>query len=153
MHIKPFEQSDSFCGPAALRIVLNHFGIKKTEKEIARLAKFKLSTGVEAEDLLRVAKKLGMKGFIKDLSTIKDIRKYLKNEKQAIIVEWFLEDDGHFSVISEIDRENIYLQDPSLGHIRAIKISRFLRIWFTFPGRYIKNKDDLILRRMLVIHV
>lgn len=150
--LKPFQQSDSFCGPASLKIALGHFGINKTEKELARMTDFKRSVGIEAEDMLRVAKKLGLKGFVKDFSTIKEIRKNIKDKNKVIIVEWFLEDDGHFTVVSGIDRENIYLQDPQLGHMRAMKIGLFLRLWFTFPDKYIKTKDDLRLRRMIVLH-
>lgn len=150
--IKPFQQSDSFCGPASLKIALRHFGIEKSEKELARMAGLKRSVGVEAEDMLRISKKLGLKGFVKDFSTIKEIRKNSKDKKRVVIVEWFLEDDGHFSVVSDIDKENIYLQDPHLGHLRAMKINLFLRLWFTFPDKYIKTKDDLKLRRMLVLY-
>lgn len=152
MHIKPFHQSDSFCGPASLKIALGNFGIQKSEKELAKMAKAKRSIGVEAEDLLRVAKKMGLKGFIKNSATIKEIRKNHKDKKRIVIVEWFLEDDGHFSVVSDIDKENIYLQDPDLGHVRAVRLDIFLRLWFTFPDKYMKTKEDLKLRRMLVLY-
>jgi len=49
-------------------------------------------------------------------------------------------------------QENIYLQDPSLGHRRALKLRTFKRLWFDFPGDFIAQRSDLIIRRMIVIH-
>lgn len=147
----PFQQGyDSSCGPASLKIALNYFGINKSEKELIKLTKCK-DRGVELEDLLKLAKKLGLKGFVKEKYGITDIRKYLK-KKYTIIVGWFDETDGHYSVVSHIDKENIYLQDPQLGHLNAMRIKFFKRVWFDFPGNFMKTKNDLQLRKMLVLH-
>ncbi len=45
----------------------------------------------------------------------------------------------------------IYLQDSELGHIRTIKLDTFIRIWFDFPNEYIKDKKEIILRRIMII--
>lgn len=148
---KPFQQRQGFCGAASLKIILHFFGINKTEKQIIKLSGSTPSKGVEAEDLVKVAKKFKLKAFIKDKAEIKDIKRYVKKKKIPVIVEWFYEDDGHFSVVEDIEKENIYLQDPDLGHIRAMSISKFLRLWFSFPGKYMKNEYDIRLRRMVVI--
>jgi predicted double-glycine peptidase len=147
---RAFKQSEGFCGPASLKIVLDFLGIHKSEREIVKLGKFKRAA-TEAEEIVKLAKKLKLKAFIKDNADIKDIRKYVKKKNLPIIVEWFLEDDGHFSVVEDIDKENIYLQDPDLGHLRSISLQKFKRIWFSFPGRYIRIERDLRLRRMIVI--
>ena len=124
--------------------------MKKTEKEIIKNIK-KSKFGIEAEEMLAYAKTLGFKGFIRDFSSLKDISKYIK-KGIPVIVEWFLDDDGHFSVVTGIDRENIYLQDPNLGHRRAITRKIFKRLWFSFAGDYIYHREDINLRRVLVIH-
>jgi predicted double-glycine peptidase len=152
INLKPFQQRADFCGPASLKMVLHHFGIEKTEKQIANKVGATPSLGIEAEDLLKVAKKWGLKGRIQDSSKLEDLTHWVKKKKIPIIVEWFFEDDGHFSVVVDIDRENVYLQDPDLGHVRAFTRKKFLRIWFTFPTLYMKKESDLILRRMLILH-
>ena len=143
INLKPFQQRDRHCGPASMKIVLSHFGIKKTEKEIANSVKAK-NLGVEAEDLLKVAKRWGLKGNIKDRSELKDLSRWVKEKGIPVMVEWFDEDDGHFSVVVDIDRENVYLQDPDLGQVRAMRRDIFLRVWFTFPTKYMKKESDLI---------
>lgn len=151
MEYIPFQQREGLCGPACLKIILRHYSISKTEREIAKLAKASKSKGVEALKLLEAAKKLGLRGFVKEKAEIGDIKNQLKNGR-SVIVEWFYEDDGHFSVVLEVDKENIYLQDPDLGHMRSVRLDIFKRIWFTFPGEFIKTKNDLILRQMIVVY-
>ncbi len=152
INLRPFRQRADYCGPASLKMVLNHFGIEKTEKQIANSVKATPALGIEAEDLLKVAKRWGLQGRIKDHSELKDLTHWVKEKKIPVIVEWFSEDDGHFSVVVDIDKENVYIQDPEYGHIRAMTRSYFLRVWFTFPTKYLRKESDLILRRMLVLH-
>ena len=152
LKVKPFKQTTGFCGPASLRIVLDYFGIKKSEKELAKLSGCSKSKGVEAESLLKATAKLGLKGFIKDFSEIKDIRKYVLKKKMPVIVDWFSVDEGHYSVVAGIDNKNIYLQDPELGKVRKLKIHDFKRIWFDFSGEFLRSKKDIIIRRLIVIY-
>jgi len=152
LKVKPFKQTTGFCGPVSLRMVLDYFGIKKSEKELAKLSDCSKSKGVEAEGLLKAVKKFGLKGFIKDFSEIKDIRKYVLKKKMPVIVDWFSEDEGHYSAVAGIDNKNIYLQDPELGKVRKLKINDFKRIWFDFPGEFLRSKKDIIIRRLIIIH-
>lgn len=152
LKIKSFRQKKGFCGPASLKIVLDYFGVRKSEKELAELSGCAKSKGVGAENLLKTAKKLGFKGFIKDFSEISDIKKYVLKKKIPVIVDWFSQDEGHYSVVVGINKKNIYLQDPELGKIRKLEIEKFKRIWFDFPGNFLKSKTEIIIRRMLVIY-
>ena len=149
---KSFEQRQGYCGPASLKMVLSFYGLNKTEKELAKLSGASKSRGVGAEGILRAAKKLGFKGFKKDFSTLLEIRKFVINKKTPVIVDWFSKEDGHYSVVVDINKENIYLEDPELGRMRALKLSTFNRIWFDFPGSFLKSKKDIIIRRMIVIY-
>lgn len=153
LKLKPFRQTRSgLCGPASLKMVLDYFGVKKSEKELAKLSGATKEKGVEAENLLKAAQKLGLEGFIKDFSEIPDIKKYVLQKKIPLIVDWFSQDEGHYSVIVGINNKDIYLQDPEWGKIRKLKINDFKRIWFDFPGKFLKSKNDIIIRRMLVLY-
>ena len=127
INVKPFQQRSDYCGPASLKMVLHHFGIEKTEKEIGRKSGVNPRLGIEAEDLLRYAKRLGLKGRIKDHSELKDLTHWVKEKKIPVIVEWFFEDDGHFSVVADIDRENVYLQDPDSWTYESYDEKKILR--------------------------
>src|SRR3989338_9124373 len=151
LNLKPYRQKPELCGPACLKMVLEYFGIEKPEAKIARLYGYKPAKGVSAEGLIKAAKQLGLKAFSKDFTELKDIKEYVLNKKTTVIVDWFSVDDGHYSVVVDIDKENVYLQDPEIGHIRSMRLEVFKRVWFDFPGDFLKSKSDIIIRRMIVV--
>lgn len=152
LELKPFRQKQGRCGPACLKMVTGYYGVKKSEKELAKLCGCTPSRGVEARVLVNTARKLGLEGFIKDFSGMKDIKYYVHQKEIPVIVDWFSHDEGHYSVVVDIDKENIYIQDPGLGYLRAMKIKKFKRVWFDFSGDFLKSKDDIVLRRIIVIY-
>src|SRR3989344_8369402 len=152
LEVKPFMQRAGLCGPACLKMVLNYYKIRQSERELARLSGCTPSKGVDANGLLKATKKLGLKGFVKDFSDLRDIKYYVSKKKIPVIVDWFSADDGHYSVVVDIDKSNIYLLDPDLGHIIALTLKTFKRVWFDFPGDFISSKNKLVIRRMIVIH-
>ncbi len=88
-------------------MVLEYYTISKSEKELAKLSKHS-EKGTKAKNIVLVAKKFGLNATIKDNSTLKDIRDNLKNNI-PLIVDWFSQDDGHYSVAIGIDNDNIYI--------------------------------------------
>lgn len=152
IRLKPVRQSNEyFCGPAALSMVLAEFGMKKTQKELARVCGT-TRFGTHAKDLAACARRFGLHAFVKDDAALADLRHWVKKKKVPVIVAWFFIDEGHYSVVTHIDTTHIVLQDPSTGRKRTMSAKTFLGIWFDFRGPYIKRKTDLVLRRMIVIH-
>ena len=151
LDVPSFRQKPGYCGPASLKMVLGYLGVDITEKKLALITGCKPSRGVGAESLVCAARKLGFHARVKDFSDLDDIREWVNRKKLPVIVDWFAFEGGHYSVVSGIDRENIYLEDPSLGHRRALKLSTFMRLWFDFPNNYLRSRDELIIRRMIII--
>ncbi len=153
LKVKPYEQQYSgYCGPASLKMVLDYYDVKKSESELARLAKSTKAKGTSGENLVKAARRLGFKAFLKDSAEISEVKKYVLNKKIPVMVNWFSRDDGHYSVVAGIDKKYIYLQDPELGGINKIELKKFKRIWFGFEGKYLRTKNDIIIRRMIVIN-
>ncbi|MDD2696851.1 MAG: cysteine peptidase family C39 domain-containing protein, partial [Candidatus Pacebacteria bacterium] len=132
------------------KMVLDYYGVSDSEAEIARLAGASKEKGVPAEGLIRAAKHFGFKAFSKKNSTFGDIRGFIR-KKMPVIVDWFMEDEGHYSVAVDIDKKSIVLIDPSLKGRRKVPLDKFLRIWFDFPGKFLRKREDLILRLILVV--
>ena len=147
--VKPYLQSAGLCGPASLKMVLEYFGIDKSEKELAKLSKANPSKGTTAQNLVTAAKKLGFKAFYKDFSSITEIKKYI-DKKIPVIVDWFSGDDGHYSVVADIDAKFIYLQDPDLNRINKIDLATFQRVWFDFEVPMLRKPKDVFIRRLIV---
>jgi len=151
LKIKPFRQKSGLCGPATLKMVLSYYGINKTESAIAKDTDCDPDLGVDARRMLEYAHDLGLNGYIQDLSTFEDLERLVIKEEIPVIVDWFSEDDGHYSVVVDLDSENIYLLDPQIGFVRALRRQLFFRVWFDFPGDFLRSSDDLTIRRMIVI--
>ena len=150
LDVKPFRQTAGMCGPASLKMVLGFFGMEKSEAELAELTHCDPEKGITAEVMVKAAESLGFKGLIKNFAEFEDIKKYL-DKNTPVIVDWFSIDEGHYSVAIGLDDEFIYLRDPQQDDIHKIDLTTFKRVWFDFESDFIRIKDDMIIRRMIVI--
>jgi len=150
--IKPFKQSKGYCGPASLKILLSHYNLNKSEKELAKLTNATREKGCLPEEIVKAAKKLGFKAQYKTNSSIKELKELIKKDI-PVIVDWFSpEEEGHYSVIIGFQNKKIILADPHFGKIRKMKEQYFLFRWFDFDNYPPKNQSDLIIRGMIVIN-
>ena len=162
LKVKPFQETlhADMCGPASMKIVLDYYGTKKSEQELARLTGLVQGLGVDDKSIVRAVELLGFKAQIKNESTFNDIEEWLK-KGVPVIVNWFTRGrcdyddskvaDGHYSVVFGLDDEHIYLQDPETGGERKIKREDFMKVWFDFTGQYIKP-DEIIIRQTIAIY-
>lgn len=149
------------CGPASLKMVLDYYGIEKSEGELAKLAGTDLDLGTSDEGIKRAAENLGFNVEIKNHSTYEDIRSWL-NKQVPVIVNWFTRGrkdypksdvpDGHLSVVVGLDDKYIYLQDPEIGELRQIARDDFMKVWFDFRGEYINTWGDMIVRQLIAVY-
>jgi len=66
LKIKPMKQTKSgFCGPVALKMVLDFYGIDKSEAEVAILSNKDDDLGIGDEDIKRTLEGEGLKVEIK----------------------------------------------------------------------------------------
>ncbi len=162
LKLKSFQETSgmSYCGPASLKIVLSYYGIKRSEKELAKMAGWDKDLDVNDKGIKKAAEILGFKVKIKNGSNFGDIEKWL-SKGVPVIIDWFTRGrndyldsetaDGHYSVVAGLDDKFIYLEDPEIGKTRKIKRGDFLRVWFDFKGECIK-KNELIIRQIIAIY-
>jgi len=162
LKIKPFQEklNCSYCGPASLKILLNYYGINKSDKELARITGWDKSLGVDDKGIKRAAESLGFKVKIKNNSSFDDIAIWLE-KGVPVIVDWFTRGrkdcgdsdvaDGHYSVVMGLDDKYIYLQDPEIGRMRKLDREDFMTVWFDFTGKYIKP-NELVIRQIIAIY-
>ena len=162
LNVKSFQETlyADMCGPVSLKIVLDYFGINKTEKELAVLMGLISGLGVDDKGIAKAAKTFGLNVEIKNESSFEDIEEWLE-KGVPVIVNWFTRGrrdygdsevpDGHYSVVFGLNDEYIYLQDPEIGGERKIKREDFLKVWFDFTGLFLKP-DELIIRQIIAIY-
>jgi len=145
------QSDDSLCGPASLKMVLEYWGIEKSEKEIALACNHTYEYGCQGEDMVIAAKKFGFDALIKNNSNIQELKKYV-DLGIPVIIDWFCGDipDGHSSVVVKVDDKNVYILDPWLEDMRIIKINDFVRCWFDFREVPI-TPENLYVSQIIVV--
>lgn len=151
LDVKPVRQTPSHCGPACLKMVFDYYGKEVSEKEIAKAAKTTIKEGTSIENMARAAKHFGFNAEHKENSSVKEMHKLVIRKKIPVIANLFAEDEGHYTVIVGIDKDNIYMIDPEEGYRKKYSLEVFKRIWFGFKKTHLTSCNDLRIRPIIVV--
>ncbi len=130
------QKYDWDCGPASLAIIFCHYNQCQSYPEILKMVKLK--HGTDNQTMKEIAEKLGFKTFIKENSSIEDIKKFLKKKIPVIVnylepkLNW-----GHYSVVTGINH-NLILANPDTGKEEKWDIVDFEKRWISGNGKYKK---------------
>lgn len=162
INILPFKQSDSsLCGPAVIKMVLYYYGIDALEKEIAKRCNHTYDIGCNDLQMMAAIESYELATFIKNSSTLEDLEYWCKHHI-PVIVDWFtpgpggsideMGHGGHSGVVIDIDREKVYLMDPEIGAVRAIKRDEFVRVWYDWHTDATISNTNLIKQQAIVVY-
>lgn len=140
--IKSFKQKTNWsCGPASLRTIFNFYKFKVSEEELISSGDIG-EEGTDHKTMRFLARSYGFKFYSKNNSSLKDIEKWL-TKGCPIIVNYQLGnlngENGHYSVIYGLDKDFIYIADPSnyyegtkgsFTENKKMEIENFLKRWF-----------------------
>jgi len=143
-----FKQSTGYCGPASLKIVLDFYGLKRSEKALAELSGASRERGVSGRSLVSTARKLGFEAHMKNNSTLEELETLTKDT--PVIVDWIHPtEEGHYSVVLGFSRGKVVLADPYDGGFVEIPKAEFNKRWYDFYGN--RPRGNYITRRMIVV--
>lgn len=143
------QSKDGFCGPASLRMILEYYGLEKSERELGKLTNCSVK-GTTTNDLVNAAKFLGFDAHYSDNNTWENLYNEVR-KNGPVIVNWFSQISGHYSPVYDVYKNEIVLADPEYGFIREMKKNEFLPLWFDFDTNYPKTQSDFFVRRMITI--
>lgn len=129
--IVPFYKQEFWhsCFAACVRMLLEYYGIKKSERELRPLLRitpyatgrwFFVELGLESMGLHFY------RGFGFSLDELKEL---IKNEIPVIVSLKFPEHPNHTVVVTEVTDEFITVHDPERGENMQIDTDRFLGAW------------------------
>lgn len=125
---------DYSCGAASLATVLNeHYGLSVTEEEILKIMD-KEDMRASFDDMANALKELGFRG-VGYAASFEQLTKL----KIPVIVYTKHRKDDHFSVLRGINRDTVWLADPSQGN-RTYSKYQFLEMWETREDSDLKGK-------------
>jgi ABC-type bacteriocin/lantibiotic exporter with double-glycine peptidase domain len=127
------QEKTNTCLPAAIRIVLHHFGADFPEEQIAQACKTR-KRGTNLEHAADGIKTLGFKAIHFEQSDLPQIIDYL-NKNIPVIVALDVEqlpygDFGfHAVVVNELEGNIVSFVDPALGKETSLDLLTFFKSW------------------------
>jgi predicted double-glycine peptidase len=149
LKLRPFRQSEAFCGPASLKIVCSYFGLDYEEDYLAALCNSTRALGTDHSGLIEAAHHLGAWVYAGEEGTLEDLRSFTRRHRLPVIVGWYSpsnhrqtvfvpdrdEIEDHFSVVYGVTDRHVLLMDPETeSGRRRIAIDRFLKLWWDTDG-------------------
>ena len=130
------QETEWTCGAASMRMVLESFGIKRSEKQLIKLLKTNKVVGTWEFELPKLAERYKLDYVVERNGTVDDLREFVK-EGFVIIVCYYIiqEREAHYAVLINIDDENVYLNDPWFGANHILQREYFEKVWKSDPKR------------------
>lgn len=122
------------CGSASTRMILEVCGIKKSEKQVVKLLGTNKIRGTWARLYPQLFDKYKLNYIVMRNAKIEDMKK-LMQEGYYILTSYYYPRDkvDHFVVVSGIDDNYIYFNDPFFGPEHKYKLTYFQKVWRTDP--------------------
>ncbi len=130
------QQTDYTCGPACMRMAFAAFGLRKSEKALAKQAHSNARTGTDNFQMPLLAECHKMSYAVCKQSSMEEIKEFMRKGYVVIVNYFYFEDGGviyHFAVVKGITSKEISLLDPELGKNHSLPLSVFMRQWKGIP--------------------
>lgn len=127
-----FQVGQSTCGPVTLLNILHLKGdFSHNEDELAQLCETKDGIGTSNENMVKVAKQLGLE-IVEEKrdGSMQDVERHLDNGNFVVICYFHaFAQQGHYGLVSEYDEAAFYFRDCSLGFLR-LRREYFKKYWY-----------------------
>jgi len=133
------QQTPFTCSLACLRMVLESFGRKFTEEELAKIIKFHPDEGMSIPKLAKVCEIINVDFEFGKLLKLEDLKSFISKNSYPIVivdVKTFYKmaeiKHGHFIIIKDITEESVIFNDPDIefgGENKVIGLDLFLESW------------------------
>ncbi|MEK6941099.1 MAG: cysteine peptidase family C39 domain-containing protein [Nanoarchaeota archaeon] len=122
------------CGAATMRMALEYFGIKRSEKQVVKLLKTNKAHGSPHKNFSLVAEHFRINHTTMRNAKIRDIKDLISNNWVVIIGQFdTINNFGHYVVVNKVYGKFLYLNDPSLykeDKRNKITCKKFNSIWY-----------------------
>jgi predicted double-glycine peptidase len=143
------------CGAAALQAVLAYWDVYDGgESKLYGPLACTEADGTEPDSIVRVARQYGLTAELKENQMVKDLQEALAAGTTVILdmqawrdrtktPDWTKAwEDGHYVVLVGLDKDFVYLMDPSiLGTYAFVTIPEFLDRWHDYEARHGKRRE------------
>lgn len=145
------QETDYYCGPAVLKMVLRHFGIKISQKTLARDAGTDSGTGTFHHAMRTIIKNSGLFSYTKRNATIQEVEMFVRRCLPVIVNYIEPEGEGHYAIVVGYNANNLIFNDPWHGKHFTLSKMRFENRWHNArktSRRWLmvvaKNRKDIV---------
>jgi ABC-type bacteriocin/lantibiotic exporter with double-glycine peptidase domain len=131
MHPLELQRTSTDCGVAALRAVLQFFGIKASYRTIYKLAETSRINGTDSSNILRVLEYYKLSFEVRQSSNAKEAYQQLRDSQHVNILCWDSYDHWVVKIASVGDMNVIF--DPEIGTLILTR-RQVMRRWLTSKG-------------------
>ncbi len=133
-----YRQGSAECGPTALSMVLNFYGVKKSKDELKGELNFSPKRGISPVSIVFFPfSKYDFKGEIVLNSTIDDLKLWICRNRPVIVRQYanlnnkLYSKIGHYRVAVgyDDDKQVVYVNDPERSEIFPISYKDFYEFW------------------------
>ena len=142
------QSTEYSCGAAAMQAVLGYWGRDIGEEDVREMLNTNEVSGTYPDDIIRVAKALGLQAEYKENMSMADLENYVAEGIPVIVdcqawrsVSQYNEswantwNNGHWLVVIGIDENNVTMEDPYiLGDRGFMSREEFLARWHNVRG-------------------
>lgn len=135
----PYYKQDTnySCGAASLQMILKHFGIVESERNLIKDLEIDHEDGMSHGPLITKIESLGLHYHIGKEANLGDVESFVE-KGQPVLVEYIepSNNEGHYAVMIGHDRGHVTLNDPWNGEHFKLKKSDFVKRWHDESGKF-----------------
>lgn len=125
-----WQQTDWWCGPAMLQMLLKFYGIFRPQAHLARIAGTTKAEGTGMDEVRHVLKQYGIRYRTRMSGTFADIRRVLDTGRPVAVAYVEPEDDeSHYAIVVRLTKRDIVMRDPWHGPRFRMTRKAFLPRW------------------------
>lgn len=124
------QTNEYYCGPATVKMILEMYGIAKSQKQLARELKTTIKSGTSHKEITKILSKYRIPFKEKRKNgKIKELRNIPANE--IIFTCRYLPEErtGHYVIVKKIESKSINLIDPYFGKNKKLSLNYFKKTW------------------------
>jgi uncharacterized protein len=149
------QSTDFSCGAAALQAVLGYWGIYAQEQTLMHALHTNEISGTTPESIIGVAREMGLEAYSRENLDLASLEEAVHRIPVICAIQaWPISrpakftwntcwEEGHYVIVIGIDKQNVYVEDPSLFGTRGvIPREEFLERWHDYEGEPPLDKSD-----------
>jgi ABC-type bacteriocin/lantibiotic exporter with double-glycine peptidase domain len=131
LNVPYYKQDLSYtCGAACAQMVLAYYGIHESEAHLADELGTDSLVGTRHEALIHLFSTRGLYSYVNSDSSLEEASYLVDNGAPAIVNFTYLTDtDGHYAVLTGVNQEHVYLNDPLFRKNKSLDADTFELLW------------------------